>query len=184
MKIKIRNVRLAFPELFKAVTVNGEGDPAYSACFLLPKDHPDLAAIREAVKTLAVDKWKDQASANMKSINANQRGLPKDGDTKAEYAGFEGMLYINARNKKRPDCRDRAANPVSESDGVFYSGCYVDAILDLWAQDNKYGKRINASLLGVQFRKDGEPLTSGGRAEDSDFETLEDDTSETMGDFF
>jgi hypothetical protein len=30
MQLKLRNVRLAFPALFEAKTVNGEGDPAFS----------------------------------------------------------------------------------------------------------------------------------------------------------
>ncbi|MBD0092018.1 ssDNA-binding protein, partial [Acinetobacter baumannii] len=35
MKIRLNNVRLAFPALFEAKTVNGEGDPAFSASFIL-----------------------------------------------------------------------------------------------------------------------------------------------------
>jgi len=30
-------------------------------------------------------------------------------------------------------------------------GCYVNALLELYGQDNKYGKRINASLKGIQL---------------------------------
>ncbi len=33
MKLKLNNVRLAFPSLFEAKTVNGEGDPRFSAVF-------------------------------------------------------------------------------------------------------------------------------------------------------
>ena len=36
MKLMIKNVRLAFPNLFKPTTVNGEGEPAYSASLILP----------------------------------------------------------------------------------------------------------------------------------------------------
>ena len=42
MKIRLNNVRLAFPALFEAKTVNGEGDPAFSASFILASDHPQL----------------------------------------------------------------------------------------------------------------------------------------------
>ena len=37
----------------------------------------------------------------------------------------------------------------------------MNAIVELWAQDNNYGKRINASLAGVQFAKDGEAFAGG-----------------------
>ena len=40
MKLKLQNVRLAFPALFEAKTVNGEGDPRFSAVFLLDPKHP------------------------------------------------------------------------------------------------------------------------------------------------
>jgi hypothetical protein len=47
-------------------------------------------------------------------------------------------------------------------DGTLYSGCYVVVHVNIWAQDNQFGKRINCGLLGVQFYKDGEAF-SGGR---------------------
>jgi len=31
----------------------------------------------------------------------------------------------------------------------------------LWAQNNQYGKRINAQLDGVQFVRDGDPFGDG-----------------------
>jgi hypothetical protein len=40
----------------------------------------------------------------------------------------------------------------------------------LWTQNNSYGKRVNANLLGVQFYKDGEPFAAGEIAGDDDFE--------------
>ncbi|MDQ9777799.1 DUF2815 family protein, partial [Acinetobacter baumannii] len=43
---------------------------------------------------------------------------------------------------------------------------------ELWCQDNNYGKRINASLRGVQFLKDGEAFAGGGIASEDDFEDL------------
>lgn len=33
-----------------------------------------------------------------------------------------------------------------EADGLVYSGCYVNARIELWAQDNANGKRVNAKL--------------------------------------
>lgn len=50
MKLKLNNVRLAFPSLFEAKTVNGEGDPRFSAVFLMSPKHPQLEEIRKAMK--------------------------------------------------------------------------------------------------------------------------------------
>ncbi len=42
MKIKLNNVRLAFPALFEGKTVNGEGDPRFSDDFLMDPKHSQL----------------------------------------------------------------------------------------------------------------------------------------------
>ena len=70
-----------------------------------------------------------------------------------------------------PECMQRIPMRIYEEDGVIYDGCYVTAIIGIWAQDNKFGKRINANLLGVQFKKDGDPLASGvEKVNDDDFD--------------
>lgn len=179
MKVKIRNVRLAFPHLFTPVRVNNEGKPAYSAAFLFSPDHPDVARVIEIEDRVASEKWEAKASATLKALRANHKAAIKSGNIKADCDGYAGMWFINARNdKKRPEVRDRDTSPLRETDGRPYAGCYVDAILDIWAQDNSWGKRINASLIGVQFRKDGEPFACGAKALESDFETLEEDLDE------
>lgn len=175
MKLKIENVRLAFPQLFTAKTVNGEGDPAYSASFLIGKDDPQIKIINAAVEQVGKDKWGAKWPQIKKEIEAKDRGILHDGDMKATYAGFEGNLYISARNKVRPTVVDRQRVTVTESDGVVYGGCYVNAIVDVWAQDNQFGKRINASLMGAQFVKDGEPFSGGGAASADDFEEIEEE---------
>ena len=61
-----------------------------------------------------------------------------------------------------------------EEDGRPYGGCYVRAVLDLWAQDNKWGKRINCTLKGVQFIKDGDAFSASTPAQDEDFADISD----------
>lgn len=34
-------------------------------------------------------------------------------------------------------------------------------MVEFWAQDNNYGKRVNATLLGVQFVRDGAAFAGG-----------------------
>ena len=40
---------------------------------------------------------------------------------------------------------------MTEADNLIYSGCYVNGKVDIWGQDNKYGKRVNAKLIAVQY---------------------------------
>lgn len=45
-------------------------------------------------------------------------------------------------------------------------------MLEFWAQDNKFGKRVNATLMGVQFFRDGDAFSGGGAASDDDFDDV------------
>lgn len=172
MKVKLQNVRLAFPRLFKAEQVNGEGDPQFSATFILPKNHPNVKDIENAILQVAEEKWDDKAEVVLKKINAELKTCLKDGDLKADLDGFAGNYFINASNKTRPYVINRDKTQLNPDDGVMYAGCYVYAVIDIWAMDNRFGKRICASLSGVQFYKDGDAFTGGGIASDADFEDL------------
>lgn len=172
MKVKLQNVRLAFPRLFKAEQVNGEGDPQFSATFLLPKNHPNIKDIGNAILQVANEKWADKAGVILKKINAELKSCLKDGDLKADLDGFAGNYFINASNKTRPYVINRDKTQLNPDDGIIYAGCYVYAVVEIWAMDNKFGKRICASLSGVQFYKDGDAFTGGGIASDEDFDDL------------
>lgn len=81
-------------------------------------------------------------------------------------------MYVSARNALRPLVVDVNKAPLTAEDGKPYAGCYVNASIELWTQDNNYGKRVNATLRGVQFYKDGESFAGGGVASDDDFDDL------------
>ena len=172
MKINLSNVRLAFPVLFEAKTVNGEGEPAFSASFLMPPDHPGIKTINEAVEQIGKEKWGAKWPSIKKELSAKDKLPIHDGDLKERYAGFPGNMFVNARNKVRPGIFDRDKSPLQPSDGRPYAGCFVNASIELYAQDNNYGKRVNASLRGVQFLKDGEAFSGGGAASADEFDDL------------
>lgn len=170
--MQIKKVRLAFPVLFEAKTVNGEGKPAFSASFLIDPADPQVEDINKEIDRVATEKWGAKAPAILKQIRAQDRVALHDGDLKSQYEGYPGMLYISSRNAVRPHVLDRdARTPIEEADGKIYAGCYVNAIIDFWAQDNKFGKRINATLHKVQFYDDGDAF-AGGAISDEEFDDL------------
>lgn len=188
MKILLRDVRLAFPALWKAQAPSSGGDPAFSASFIIPKTHKQLPEIQAAIKSLAAEKWHDKAPAILKAMQAGDKLCLHDGDTKSEYEGYAGALFISSRAKVRPTVFDQQRDELSEADGKPYSGCYVNASLELWAQDNAFGKRINAQLRGVQFLRDGDAFAGGSRPAAADeFDDLgtadgaEADSSDLLG---
>lgn len=196
MKIIVKNVRLSFPQLFEpqAVMKNGkpEGEPAYSASFLLPPDHPQMDQITKVIEDVVIAKWKDEAQTVFETLKAQDRICVHNGNHKRKRDGYAGMLYISARSYVAPQVtgrdpyvRDEAGKPVvdpstgkivmnllKKGNRVVYSGCYGHAVLDIYAQDNQYGQRVNATLLGFQFFKDGDAFAGGQPADESDFEDL------------
>lgn len=172
MKIKLSNVRLAFPVIWEAKVVNDGDSPSFSATFLLPPDHPSVAVVEKAIQQLVNEKWADKADTLLKQMKALGRICLQDGDFKSQYAGYEGNLFINARSPTRPLVVDQQKRILAAADGVPYAGCYVNATIELWAQANKYGQRINASLGGIQFLRDGEAFGGGRSANIDDFDDV------------
>jgi Protein of unknown function (DUF2815) len=172
MKLKLNNVRLAFPTLWEAKTVNGEGKPAFSGTFLIDPADAQVKTINAAIDLVAKEKWGAKADAMLKQMRAADKVCLHNGDLKANYDGFPGNLFISARNPMRPTVVGPAKEPLVEADGRPYAGCYVHVVLELWAQDNNYGKRINATLMGVQFFHDGDSFTGGGVASEDDFDDV------------
>lgn len=171
-KVRLENVRLAFPNLWEAKQVNDQGQPKFSAAFLFPPDHLAHDKVKKAMQEVAKDKWGEKAAEVYKKLKASDRLALHDGASKSDYAGYADNMFINSTNALRPTVVDGNKTPLSPSDGKPYSGCYVNAVIELWAQDNKYGKRINASLMGIQFYADGERLAGGAVASEDDFEEI------------
>lgn len=173
MKIKLQNVRLSFPGLWKAEPFKPGDDPKFKATFLIEKDSALDKAVNEAIKETAKAKWGAKAEAALKGMRNNpNKFCYQDGDTKT-YDGYEGMMALSAKNGKRPLVIDRDRTTLTEADGKPYAGCYVNASVEFFAYENS-GNGISASLLGVQFVKDGDAFGGGSIASEDDFDELED----------
>ncbi|MDC9593533.1 DUF2815 family protein [Xenorhabdus sp. IM139775] len=173
MKVSLKQVRLAFPDLFEATQVNGQGDFKFRSTFLIPKERKDvIAEIEAAIKKVATEKWGAKAEGIIKSIRGNNMRFNfRDGDDKPDYDGYAGNMYISASNKSRPLVIDRDRSPLAAQDGKPYSGCYVNATISIFAYENN-GKGISASLSGVQFFRDGDAFAGGGVASVDDFDDI------------
>ena len=169
-KIILKNVRISFPSLFKKATFNGE-ETGFEGTFLINKeDQADQVEIINAA-------IKDLIKTNLKGAKLQPDKIClRDGDL-VDYDGYAEHFSIKASSKKRPLVIDRDKSPLVEEDGRPYSGCYVNASIELWGQDNSWGKRINATLLAVQFFKDGEPFGDGSTGSVNDFDAFDSDDS-------
>ena len=176
MKMLIKNVRMAFPAIFEPEAF-GDGDPAYGAKFIIPQSHPQLKEIRNAVITAGADKWGEKAPGILALLKDDKKVAWVEGPYRNKngdiYDGFEGMYHLSTRNGGKapikPSVFDAQNRLLTQADGVVYSGCYVDASVEFYAQDNGYGRRINCSLRGVRKSGDGDSFGGGASASADEF---------------
>ena len=170
-KIILKDVRLSFPSLFHKAVFDGK-ETKFEATFLIDKagNAAKIKEIKAAIDAMIKD---DLKGAKLPP----DKVCMKDGDS-IDYAGYAGTMSLKASSTKRPIIIDRDKSPLTEDDNKFYAGCYVNASVELWPQNNEYGKRINANLLAVQFFKDGKPFSDGVTASLNDFDAFDDNAED------
>ena len=175
--IKLENVRLSYPKLFTPQSFE-EGQPKrFEAAFILDPSNPDHAAKIKEIKIAARNLMVEAFGENFKPRDL--RGVCfGDGNKKDKVPdGYKDMFYLGSANTTRPAIATRRGETVVEGDPQApYGGGYVNATITLWAQNNRYGKRINGNLRGVQFVKDGEAFGQAPASAESEFDALEDNS--------
>lgn len=198
--ILLKMVRASYPHLLVAQeneNDDGKVTKTFSIKALLPKETHGEA------KSLLVKVVKQILKDNNKGANIpSDKKFIRDGDPKDEddvgKPDEVGCWVVSARETKRPITisnkkdpktgKARRLDPEDQDDvDMIYGGCWVNVLIRPWWQSNKYGKRVNAGLSVVQFKKNDEPFGTGRiRDEDVD-DMLEDeledaDTDETEDD--
>jgi hypothetical protein len=174
MKIMLKNVRLCFARnLFqksKPTAAGADAKEKYQGEFILEVGSPNHALMKEAINGAAKVEWGDKAEDTLKAVAAAACiWALRDGDLK-DRPEYKGKLVASAKNEIRPLVIDEARSPMDADDSRIYSGCYVNAIIDVKA-GSKPKKQVYAYLLGVQKVADGERL-SGSVAAADDFEEI------------
>lgn len=188
-EVLLKDVRLSFEHVFEPQEgivdkkTGIKGEDRYSASFLFPKNTPHgksvLAAVQAAMAQVRKAKWGD----NQPKLKPNQLCL-RDGNLE-DWDGYDGNYFVSSSRPAKgtpPVVVDRDRTPLKGTEGKIYSGCFVNAIVRVWAQDDKdYGKRINASLEAVQFVRHGDAF--GPRPVDPNeaFEDISDEFAEDIG---
>lgn len=177
MKIKLSKVRLSFPDLFEATQYQGKGAYRYNATFLIVPGSANDKAIRDAISSEAAAKWKGKASVMLKSMeNNSNKYCYLDGNLK-EYDGYENMMYLSSHRRQQdgaPLVIDRDKSPLTAASGKPYGGCYVNATVEIWAQEGE-NSGMRCGLIGVQFAEDGDSFSGASRPSADEFEELAND---------
>ena len=179
-KIMLRNVRLSYEHIFKATAFDDSQEAKFSATFIIPKDHPDLPAVKKAffeagqesfASDFAGGTWPRGFTCSLKDADVATNST---GEVLAEKnPAYVGCYILEANSTRRPVILNRNKSAITEEDGIIYSGCYVNASLAAAGYTfGKVKKGVKAYLNGVQFVKDGERF---GMDASSDFDALDGD---------
>lgn len=175
--LMLKDVVIRFPALAEPKAM-GEGEPAYGGKFPIPPGElADL--IEKTMLEVATRKWEKDGEKVLAMLKEDkkvcfERKPYRSKKTGEVYNGFEGMFTLGSRtpaNKPAPTTFDKFGQPVTgktEIERMFYDGCRVNAKVEFWAQDNKFGRRVNCTLLGVMFANDGESFGGGAAPASAD----------------
>lgn len=171
--VKLNDVRLFFPALFEPEEFKGKKN--YRAIFAVEPGSANDKAIHAAVLEVATVKWGKKAQARIDEFGPVKQQFPYRDGNKVDYDGAEGLWVLTANRKEdqgRPLVLDRNKSPLQPKDGKPYSGCYVNASVEIWAQDGE-NSGIRCALRGVQFFRDGDAFSGGSKVSDDEFDELE-----------
>ena len=156
--------RLQTPHLYEPYT-DKYGKTMYS-CILRVYDKAEWAKIEAGKRAACQKKFGVDADKKLKKINGNPNCC----------------LLREPDEDGCPKLIDRAKNGVPQSAGLFVSGAEVFALVSFWAYDNQ-STGVGATVLGLQWVKEGEPFGGAPIASDDDFDAL-DDTGDEVDSYF
>lgn len=178
-KVLIRNVRLSYEHIYQPSAMDDNSTPKYSAEILIPKDHPDLPALKRALLEAGAEKF-PQAIAPGKPWPMGFTSALKDADKDTDGNGViiaeknpeaKGCYILKTQSTRRPQTVGRRKEQLTEADGVIYSGCYINVSAAFAAYEfGKIKKGVTCYLNGVQFVADGEPFGANAA---NDFDALD-----------
>ena len=171
--IFLSNVRLSFPQLVEPRSSVENGAKKYSADFIMPLNHPGVQAFSAEYTKSAQEKWKEHAQAVMALIQGDRKlrcygqGNEKiNNKTFKPYDGYADQFYISSNKDQMPQMIQADGSAVDATNTMayqalarkLYGGCYVNAAIRPWLQENKHGRGVRCELIAVQFANDGEPF--------------------------
>ena len=176
MKIKIKNARLSFNDLFTAKSFDG-GDAKFSGTFILSDDSTVVVdgvaspytKLADICQKVLIEKF-GKAPAKVENWLYNKADgtttrNPFTNEDGEYWAGFTADTWYVSANKKESQCRngemtvvDQLCQPLAANSGQMHSGVYVNAVIDVYAYETSKGKGVTGSLEGVQLVRAGEPM--------------------------
>ena len=154
-----------------------DGEPAYGAKFPIEPGSDAEKKIEAAMRAVALEKWGDKGDGVLKRLIddgdvAFTKKVYRSKKTGEAYQGFEGMHYLSARSTSTtPTVVDQFKQEISDKktiERMAFSGAVVHASFEIWAQNNKWGQRINCTLRGIMLTGKGQNFGGGSAPASAD----------------
>lgn len=182
--IMLRNVRLSFHNLYKAVQFEGTGEYKYDATFIIEPGSENDKTIRAEIARSAKGFGKDaeRVLRGLEGNSAKHCYISGDIAGRPEYAGKWVLRTKRKQSSGRPAVVDRDPNVnLTPEEGRPYSGCYVNAKVNVYAQTKGTGSPgIRGSFSSVQFYKDGDAFSGAPPATAEGFDVEADEEEESL----
>ena len=172
MEIILKNVRLAFPNLFDAEEFMGS--TTYNCKLFIEEGSEQHKLVMDAIKKEIALRWPKRADFMYQELRMDKKAFCYIDGKRVDYSGAEGNWVLTAkRNVKdgRPLVIDRDKSPIQKTDGKVYSGCYVNAKVEIYTTDGD-SKGVRCGLSAIQFVKDGDSFGGAKAATDTGFDDL------------
>lgn len=185
--VRLKNVRLSFPDLFEAKEFKpGDKKPRYNASFLVEPGSDNDKAIEAAIVAAMKEKFLTKADQKLKDFRGqSNKDCYLDGSTK-EYDGYEGMKVLSSHRRAsdgpvgvydkvgtyNEEKKKVVPNVLKADSGKPYAGCYVNAVVEIYAQDGEF-PGIRAGLQSVQYEREGDAFSGSKPPTAEDFDAVD-----------
>lgn len=172
-KVILQNVRCSYVFVTEPRKGDNGEDGKYSIQPLIPKDSPQIKAIKKAIKEAATEKFGEQVKMGMLKLPL------RDGDEERDGEEYEGMYFLNANSAKKPGIVNRNNEPADADDleELCYSGAYFHVSINFYAFNHEGKKGVAAGLANVMLRKKGDRL-DGSVAATTEFSEFADESAD------
>ena len=168
-KVILKDIRCSYVFVQSPRKKDDGEDGKYGVQLLIPKDSPQLKALKAAI--LEALEAKHGAEALKKK---GRYKLPlRDGDEERDGEEYEGMYFMNANAGKKPGIVNRHNNIPSDAEleELCYSGATFHVSVNVYGFPAKDGGKpgVAVGLNNIMLRKAGDRL-DGSVSASSEFE--------------
>jgi hypothetical protein len=180
--IRISNVRFSYPNIHEPyVNTNDDGKKTkrYKIVGMAGKESHEDAM--EMVRNRIAELLKEN---KIKALPSDRKFI-SDGDESGKDEQ-EGFWLLSASEKTQPTMRhwvdgksvvlDEDDEDAPSAESLFYGGAWGSIWINPWFQNNKdFGKRVNANLRAVMFKKHDDPFGKGKISDEEVDEAFDED---------